>query len=41
MLSLEEFEEAVNRFFEAAAIAGFPIVYHDGDFTADLFRRRP
>lgn len=41
MMPLGEFERIVDRFFEAAAIAGFPIVHHDGDFTADLFRRVP
>lgn len=41
MVSVDEFERIVNLFFEAAAIAGFPITYHEGDFTADLFRRVP
>lgn len=41
MISLEEFEDIVNRFFEAASIAGFPLQFHDGDFTADLFRNPP
>ena len=39
MVSLDEFEMVVGRFFEAANLAGIPTSYGDGDFTADLFRR--
>ena len=40
MISIEEFEQILGTFFEAAQIAGYEIPYVPGSFSADLFRRR-
>jgi hypothetical protein len=41
MISVEEFESIIEKFFDAAVLAGYQLPEYPGEFTADLFRRPP